>query len=173
MEGVGGLREVGVSVGGGGGRRGGVRRLGSERGWLWWLRCRWTIRSQSGSRGGRHRPVMQPASSHRLLPAHDPATSAVVFSVGRRYLMRGIACQIKARVKPPLIQEDRFHYRLFSREPHDNDCIERRNSIFTISSLRRELSPTRTLKWPGRNRVQITCNTSNTSHVQPAVCHVV
>ena len=30
--------------------------------------------------------------------------------------------------------------------------------FFTISSLRLELSPTRTLKSPGRNRVQITCN---------------
>ena len=39
--------------------------------------------------------------------------------------------------------------------------IQRRNSRFlTISSLRREPSPTRTLKWPGRNRVQITCNMS-------------
>ena len=35
-------------------------------------------------------------------------------------------------------------------------------SIFlTISSLRRETSPTRTLKWPGRSHVQITCNTSS------------
>ena len=32
--------------------------------------------------------------------------------------------------------------------------------FFTISSLRRELSLTRTLKWPERNRVQITCNMS-------------
>ena len=29
---------------------------------------------------------------------------------------------------------------------------------FAISSLRREPSPTRKFKWPGRNRVQITCN---------------
>ena len=36
-----------------------------------------------------------------------------------------------------------------------------------MSSLRRELSPTRTLKW------QITCNTSIAYHVQHAVCHVV
>ena len=35
--------------------------------------------------------------------------------------------------------------------------------LFTISSLSRELSPTHThtLKWSGRNRVQITCNTSS------------
>ena len=50
---------------------------------------------------------------------------------------------------------------------NDNNHIQRRNSRFlTISSLRRELSPTRTLKWRGRNRVQITCNTSSTYHVQ-------
>ena len=40
-----------------------------------------------------------------------------------------------------------------------------------ISSLRRELSPTRTLKWPGRNCVQITRNTSGAYHVQRVVLH--
>ena len=41
--------------------------------------------------------------------------------------------------------------------------------FFTISSLRREPSPTRTLKWPGRNRVQITCNALSAYHVQHVV----
>ena len=41
--------------------------------------------------------------------------------------------------------------------------------IFTISSLRREPSSTCTLKWPGRNRVQITCNTSSAYHMQHVV----
>ena len=41
--------------------------------------------------------------------------------------------------------------------------------FFTISSLSREPSPTRTLKWPGRNRAQITCNTSSAYHVQHVV----
>ena len=50
--------------------------------------------------------------------------------------------------------------------------IQRRYSrFFTISSQRRELSPTRTLKWPRRNRVQITCNTSSADHVQVS-CYV-
>ena len=50
---------------------------------------------------------------------------------------------------------------------NNNNGIERRNlRFFTTSSQRRDLSPTRTLKWPGRNRVQITCNTSNAYHVQ-------
>ena len=35
--------------------------------------------------------------------------------------------------------------------------------FFTISSLRREPSPTSTLMWLGRNRVQITSNTSSAS----------
>ena len=35
------------------------------------------------------------------------------------------------------------------------------------------LSPTRTLKRPGRNRVHFTCNTSSAYHVQPALCHLV
>ena len=38
--------------------------------------------------------------------------------------------------------------------------------FYSISSLRRELSPTCTLKWPQRNRMQITCNSSNAYHVQ-------
>ena len=41
----------------------------------------------------------------------------------------------------------------------------------TITPQRRELSPTRTLKWPGRNRVQITCNTLSAYHVQVS-CYV-
>ena len=35
-------------------------------------------------------------------------------------------------------------------------ALKEQIEIFTISSLRRELFPTHTLKWPGRNRVQIT-----------------
>ena len=35
--------------------------------------------------------------------------------------------------------------------------------------MRRESPPTRILKWPGRNRVQITCNTSSAYHVQHVV----
>ena len=52
----------------------------------------------------------------------------------------------------------------------NNNRIQRHYSRFyTISSQRRELSPTRTLKWPRRNRVQITCNTSSAYHVQHVV----
>ena len=43
--------------------------------------------------------------------------------------------------------------------------------FFTISSLCRELYPTRTLKWSWRNRVQITSNTSSAYHVKLAVRH--
>ena len=43
--------------------------------------------------------------------------------------------------------------------------------FFTISSLRRKLSPTRTLKWARHNRVKIMCNTSSAYHVQHVVCH--
>ena len=53
---------------------------------------------------------------------------------------------------------------------NNNNRIQRRYSrFFTISSQRRELSPTRTLKWPRRNCVQITCNTSSAYHVQHVV----
>ena len=43
----------------------------------------------------------------------------------------------------------------------NNNRIERPNSRFFFLQ-----SPTRTLKWPGRNRVQITCNTSSAYNVQ-------
>ena len=57
----------------------------------------------------------------------------------------------------------------------DDDRIDRQNSrfFFLVSSLCRELSPTRTLKWPRRNRVQITSSTSGGHHVEHVACHVV
>ena len=48
-----------------------------------------------------------------------------------------------------------------------------KGAIRRFSSLRRELSPTRKLKWPGCNHVQITCFTSGAHHVQYVVYHVV
>ena len=41
--------------------------------------------------------------------------------------------------------------------------------FFSISLLRREPCPTRTLKWHGRDHVQITYNTSSAYHVQHVV----
>ena len=53
---------------------------------------------------------------------------------------------------------------------NNNNLFQRRNSRFsTISSLCHEQSPTRTLKWPGHNRVQISCNTSSGHHVRYVV----
>ena len=55
------------------------------------------------------------------------------------------------------------------QEAKNNNRIQRRTwrfFFFTISSQRREPSLTRSLKWPGRNRVQITGNTSSAYHVQ-------
>ena len=43
----------------------------------------------------------------------------------------------------------------------------------TISSLNLELSPTRTLEWPGHNHVKTTCNTSAAYHLQYVMRHVV
>ena len=43
--------------------------------------------------------------------------------------------------------------------------------FFTISSQCHKLSPTHTLKWSRRNRVQITCNTSSAYHVQHVMLH--
>ena len=54
----------------------------------------------------------------------------------------------------------------------DNNHIQRHNLRFlTIFSLHREPSLTRTLKWPGRNCVQITCNTRSAYHVQHVMLH--
>ena len=36
-----------------------------------------------------------------------------------------------------------------------------------------ELSPTSTLKWPGRSRVPMTCHTPGADHVQQAVCRLI
>ena len=56
---------------------------------------------------------------------------------------------------------------------NNNNRIQRRYSrFFTISSQRREPSPTRTLKWPRRSRAQITCNTSSAYHVQVSAYHM-
>ena len=45
--------------------------------------------------------------------------------------------------------------------------------IITLKGAIRDFlqSPTCTLKWPGHNRVQITCNTSGAYHVQHVVLH--
>ena len=64
----------------------------------------------------------------------------------------------------------------FTKRSNTNNDIrtERRNSRFvTTSLLRRELSPTRTLKRQRRNSVQITCNASGADHVLYIVCCVV
>ena len=73
-----------------------------------------------------------------------------------------------------------LHMRLTRQNVHlecdnnNNNRFQRRNSrSFTISLKRRELSPTHMLKWPGRNRVQITCNTSSTYHGQHAELQIV
>ena len=42
-----------------------------------------------------------------------------------------------------------------------------------FNPLTAQRTPTRTLKWPRHNRVQITCNTSSAYHVQHVVCHVI
>ena len=53
---------------------------------------------------------------------------------------------------------------------NNNNSIQRRIlRWFTMSSLRLEPSPTRTLKCPGRNRVQIMCNTLSVYHVRHVV----
>ena len=53
---------------------------------------------------------------------------------------------------------------------NNNNHIQRCYSrFFTISSQRREQSPTSTIKWPRHNCVQITRNISSAYHVQHVV----
>ena len=71
-----------------------------------------------------------------------------------------------------LYQWGTMHGQLLTQKMNNdnNNRIQRRKlRFFRISSLRREPYPTRTLKWTGRNRVQITCNTSSAYHVQHVV----
>ena len=60
----------------------------------------------------------------------------------------------------------------FEVKDNNSNRIQRHNFrffFFTISLLCCEPSPTHTLKWPGRNYVQITCNTLSACHVQHVV----
>ena len=67
-------------------------------------------------------------------------------------------------------QDQTYNNNNNSNNNNNNNRIQRCYSrFFTISSQRHELSPTCMLKWPRRNRVQITCNTSSAYHVQHVV----
>ena len=59
------------------------------------------------------------------------------------------------------------------RNRNNNDTERRHSRLFTISLLRLKLSPTRTLKWPGHNRVQFTCNSLTGYHLKHVACLVV
>ena len=79
--------------------------------------------------------------------------------------MPGTGRSVLELVSPVLVH-------LNNNNNNNNNRIQRRYSrFFTISSQHRELSPTRTLMWPGRNCVQITCNTSSAYHVRVS-CYV-
>ena len=61
-----------------------------------------------------------------------------------------------------------------SNNNNNNNRIESGiGDIFINSLLRRELFQTRTFKWSGRSRVQITWYTSGVYHLQHVVYHVV
>ena len=86
-------------------------------------------------------------------------------SLVTRRLCGGQQLSCKWWASPSSIQRRRG-----TNDNNNNNRIQRRYSrFFTISSKRRELSLTRTLNWPRRNRVQITCNTSSAYHVQHVV----
>ena len=52
--------------------------------------------------------------------------------------------------------------KLLETDNNDNNNVAFKGAIqdFLVSSLRHELSPTDTLKWPGGSCLQITCNMS-------------
>ena len=71
------------------------------------------------------------------------------FEIDRINPRREVDGTRRTTIKLPLNDDDN------DNDNNDNDRTERRNSRFVTISLRRELSPTRTLKRPGHNRVQI------------------
>ena len=74
----------------------------------------------------------------------------------------------------PRFSGSRVIYDNNNNNNNNNNCIQRRSSRFsTISLLRHELSPNRTLKWRRHNSVKIKCNTPKVYHVQRVVCHLV
>ena len=62
--------------------------------------------------------------------------------------------------------------RVISQYNDKSDTERRSLRWLTISPLRRVLSPTRTVKWLGRNSMQIAYNTPDAYHVQH-VCHMI
>ena len=99
---------------------------------------------------------------------HFHNESQALPSISGPWTTRAGTCVCHSRIRCLTIEPSR----MFSAHNHhannnNNNCIQRHNSrFFTISSLRCKPSPTRTLKWPGRNSVQITCNTSSAYHVK-------
>ena len=85
------------------------------------------------------------------------------------------------------VKDSNYQYHINSDNLKNNDIIMIRTLnvairggsffffffFFTISSLRCELSPARLLKWPGRNRVNITCRTSGAYHLQHDEYHAI
>ena len=72
------------------------------------------------------------------------------------------------------LRQEEWNTCLNNNNNNNDNWTERHYSRFSrFSSLRRELSPTRTLKWPGNNLVQIRCKTQSTHHVQHIICQVV
>ena len=123
---------------------------------------------------GEQRPA---AGCHSCTPSPSPSTtpttSASMFCCFSRhsfYSMLWMNAIVMAFTSSGNIQIQVYHQIVLYYLLYIINRIQRCNSRFlTISSLRRKLSPTRTLKWPGRNRVQITCNTSSAYHVQHVV----
>ena len=90
-----------------------------------------------------------------------------LYSHAKEFLGNGVRTHVNSKGKSPLLE---VHRRVEPALLHHNVIIiafkGAIRDFFTISSQRRELSPTCTLKWPGRNSVQITCNTSSVYHMQ-------
>ena len=90
------------------------------------------------------------------IPTHTSLSLAAEYKTGTDWLWR--------------LKDFKYSMSAEPNPTHNNNCIRRCSLRFlTISSLRRELSPTCTLKRLGHNRVQIMCNTSSAYHVQHVV----
>ena len=81
-----------------------------------------------------------------------------------------ISCHFETTVADQTCSVSQSQYTVLPMDlPYSNRTERRISRFFTLSSLCGEPFPTRTLKWPGRNREQIKCNTSSAFHVQHVV----
>ena len=125
--------------------------------------------------------AMQVRSSVRLMPQNQPSGRGLLPSptawLSHQHpaaMLADVSRHILGRTEGCVLGFNNNNNNNNYNNNNNNNHTKRRNSrFFTISSLRRELSPTCKLLWPRRNCVQSRCSTQSAYHVQYIMCHVV